>query len=176
MIKQILVGIAALATATVSACASEVDDGGPSDLQIAHIAYTAGNIDIRYAHLALAISDNPDVREFAETMLRDHVAVNDAALALLAKLEAAPEDNETSQVLLSQALEKRNELKALNGAAFDKAYAENELAYHQFVNKTVEEAFIPAADNQEFKELLGVALQTFKVHEGHAEMLVEKTK
>ena len=176
MIKIILASVAVFLAATPNAWAGDVDAEGPNDLQIAHTAYTAGVIDIRYAHLALAISDNPEVRAFAETMLRDHAAVNDAALALLEKLGAEPEDNETSQVLLSQAASKRRELLSLEGVAFDKGYAENELGYHQFVNKTVEEVFIPAADNQEFKELLGVALQTFKVHEGHAEMLVKKIK
>ena len=54
-----------------------------SDLEIAHVAYTADNIDIRYAHLALAISDNPEIHKFAKTMIRDHEAVNEQALALL---------------------------------------------------------------------------------------------
>lgn len=151
-------------------------DDGPSDVEIAHIAYTAGQIDIRYAHLALSLSENPDVRDFAQTMLRDHKSVNDAALGLLDKLEVAPKDNATSQSLVKQAAAKRAELKSLSGTAFDRAYAENELAYHQFVNKTIEESFIPAADNQEFKELLGVALKTFQAHEGHAEHLVESTE
>ena len=168
-----MAGLAVLAFAGLSANACAAGDEGPSDLEIAHIAYTAGNIDIRYAHLALAISDNPEVRSFANTMVSDHTAVNDAALALLKKLNAQPQDNATSQTLSKQAAYKRDELAALRGAAFDRAYAENELAYHLFVNKTVEEAFIPAADNAEFKALLGQALATFKVHEQHAENMVE---
>ena len=152
-----VVAISALAVQPVLA-----DDKGPTDTQIAHIAYTAGNIDMRYAHLALAKSDNPQVREFAELMLRDHEAVNGKALALLKKLGAAPEDNPTSQQLNANAAAKRTEMSALSGDAFDRAYADNELAYHQFVNETVESAFIPAADNKEFKALLGVALQVSK--------------
>ena len=73
------------------------------DLEIAHVAYVADNIDIRYAHLALAISDNPDIRTFAETMIRDHMAVNEQALALLAKLGAEAKDNFLSQSLLENA-------------------------------------------------------------------------
>jgi hypothetical protein len=38
-----------------------VADNGPSDLEIAHKAYTASEIDIRYAHLALALSDSADI-------------------------------------------------------------------------------------------------------------------
>ncbi|GAB4517671.1 MAG: DUF4142 domain-containing protein [Amphiplicatus sp.] len=175
MLRRTMIA-AAFAAAASTGLAAKADDEGPNDLEIAHIAYTAGEIDIRYAHLALALSDNPAVRGFAETMIRDHSAVNDAALGLLDKLGAKAQDNPTSQSLLKQAAEKRAELKALSGAAFDRAYAENELAYHQFVNKTVEEVFIPAADNEEFKALLGTALKTFKVHEAHAQRLAEQTR
>jgi putative membrane protein len=151
-------------------------DNGPSDLEIAHTAYTAGEIDIRYAHLALALSDNADVRAFAETMVRDHSAVNRSALALLEKLKASPQDNETSRTLNRQAAQKRAELIALKGAQFDKAYASNELAYHQFVNKTLADALIPATDNAELKALLQSALKTFQTHEGHAAKLAGATK
>jgi len=162
----------ALICATVASPAAAED--GPSDMEIAHIAYTAGNLDIRYAHLALAISENPEVRQFAELMIRDHTAVNEQALELLARLKAKPVDNEISRQLADAAREKREELAALDGAAFDRAYAANELGYHQFVNTTVETAFIPAVDNQEFRSLLGAALQVFKVHEQHAEQMVEE--
>ena len=173
MKKLLLVASLAFAMPAMQACAN---DEGPSDMQIAHIAYTAGQIDIRYAGIALKKSKNQEILDFAILMQRDHKAVNDSALALLDKLGATPEDNPTSQSLLAQADAKAAELEALSGAEFDRAYAENELAYHRFVNDTVENAFIPAADNAEFKALLGVALKTFQAHEAHAEMMVEAVK
>ncbi len=174
MFRKIFLPCAAGLFAVLGASAANAEDGGLNDMQIAHIAYVAGQIDIQYAEIAMKRSHNADVRAFAETMLRDHKSVNDAALALLEKLGATPEDNPTSKSLLASAAAKRAELKALKGAAFDRAYAANELSYHQFVNKTVEGTFIPAAQNAEFKDLLGVALATFKVHESHAEKLVKK--
>jgi len=176
MIKKNSFVAAAMMLAGAFSVSSASADEGPSDMQIAHIAYTAGVLDIRYAHLALAKSDNPDVREFAELMLRDHKAVNDKALALLNKLGASPEDNPTSKQLSESAAAKRAELAALDGKEFDRAYAENELGYHEFVNKTVETAFIPAADNREFKALLKSALSVFKVHEAHAVKMVKSLK
>jgi putative membrane protein len=145
-----------------------------NDLQIAHTAYTAGAIDIRYAHLALALSDNPEVRQFAELMIRDHTAVNNKALALVQKLQITPQDNPTSQQLTEQATKIRTELSQLRGDAFAKRYAANELGYHQTVNNVVENTFIPQAQNTELKALLTAALQTFKVHEGHAETMNKK--
>jgi len=71
-----------------------------NDLEIAHVAYIADNIDIQYAHLALALSTNPDIHQFARTMIRDHEAVNEQALALLAKLGVEAQDNFLSQKLI----------------------------------------------------------------------------
>lgn len=145
-----------------------------NDLEIAHFAYTAGNIDIRYAHLALALSDDPEVRQFAELMVRDHTAINNKALALVNKLHITPQDNPISQKLSQQALSIRNELAALRADALAKRYAANELGYHRFVNKAVEHTLIPNAQNPELKALLIAALQTFKVHEAHAEAMNQK--
>lgn len=145
-----------------------------NDLEIAHIAYTAGNIDIRYAHLALALSDDPEVRTFAELMVRDHTAVNNKALDLVKKLQITPQDNAMSRQLEQQAQQIREELSQLRGQAFAKRYAANELGYHRTVNHVVENRFIPNAQNAELKALLTAALQTFKVHEGHAANMNEK--
>jgi len=145
-----------------------------NDLEIAHVAYTADNIDIRYAHLALAMSSDPDVHKFAQTMIRDHTAVNVQALALLKKLNVDPQDNVLSQTLQKNAAALFVEMSQLRGKAFDKRYTENELAYHQAVNKLVEFSFIPNIENVEVKELFQSALSIFKVHEKHAEMIVSK--
>ncbi len=147
-----------------------------NDLQIAHVAYIADNIDIRYAHLALAISQNPEIHEFANTMIRDHTAVNEQALSLLAKLNAQPQDNFLSQDLQKNASKLIDEMSKLRGKNFDKFYAENELAYHKAVNDLVENSFIPNIENNEVKELFKAGLEIFKVHEGHAEMMVRKVK
>ncbi len=167
-----LASIAAITALTAFEGASAQSPADLNDLEIAHVAYTADNIDIRYAHLALAISDNPAVREFAGTMIRDHEAVNAQALALLAKLEAQPQDNFLSQQLNANSIELINEMSALRGVAFDQRYAENELTYHQAVNDLVENTFIPNIDNAEVKALFGAGLEIFKVHENHAAMMV----
>ena len=147
-----------------------------NDLQIAHVAYNADNIDIRYAHLALAISENPEIHKFAKTMIRDHEAVNEQALALLAKLGVQPQDNFLSQSLLQGADKLIAEMSALRGAAFDRRYAENELAYHKAVNELVGDAFIPNIENAEVKALFEAGLKIFKAHEEHAEMMVKSLK
>ncbi len=145
-----------------------------NDLQIAHVAYVADNIDIRYAHLALAITENPSIRVFAETMIRDHTAVNEQALALLKKLGADPQDNFLSQALSADAEKIIDELSQLRGKEFDKRYAENELAYHKAVNDLVANAFIPNIENDEVRDLFKAGLEIFRAHEGHAETMVSR--
>lgn len=164
--------LAAMISAGCAATSSAQDPAALNDLEIAHAAYVAGDIDIRNAHLALALSDDPQVRDFAQLMLTDHQAVNDAALALLAKLKAQPQDNAFSQALLSGAHKTWGDLAKLSGHDFDKSYAANELAYHQTVNHVVGDAFIPNVENAELKDLLGSALATFQAHEQHAAQMV----
>ena len=169
--KHLLAATAIAITAAVPALAN--DPATLSDTEIAHVAYVADNIDIRYAHLALAISTNPEIHEFANTMIRDHEAVNAAALELLDKLGAQAQDNFLSQKLAADSEGIINKLSQLRGAEFDRAYAENELGYHQAVNNLVENTFIPNIDNPEVKALFEQGLEIFKVHEGHAEMMVK---
>ncbi len=119
-----------------------------------HIAYTAGQIDIEAAKQALKKTKNKDVRAFADDMIKDHSAVNKQALALLKKLKVTPQDNPTSQALSKQAAAKRAELAKLNGAAFDKAYVDNQVAYHKTVNNALETQLIPSAQNGDLKSLL----------------------
>jgi len=148
----------------------------PTDPQIAHIAYTAGQIDIAAAKQALSKTKNKDVKSFAQDMIRDHEAVNKQALDLVKKLKVTPEDNDTSRTLSKNAADKRNELAKLNGAAFDKAYIDNEVAYHKAVDSALETTLIPSASNAELKSLLQTGLKIFQGHEQHAEHVAAMTK
>jgi len=102
LLKLAAAAVAAVALA-LSCAVATAEDAKPNDAQIAHIAYTAGQIDIKAAELALQKSKNKDVRDFAENMVRDHTAVNDQALALVKKLNVTPQDYETSKALVKQA-------------------------------------------------------------------------
>jgi putative membrane protein len=166
-------GAAALMVAGIVTASQAADI---NDAQIAHIAYTAGNIDIAAAKQALAKSKNAKVRAFAQEMVRDHEAVNNKALALVKKLGVTPEDNPTSKSLSDAAAAERTKLAALNGAAFDKAYAENEVTYHKTVNGALDSTLIPGAQNGELKSLLQTGLTLFREHQMHAEHLASELK
>ena len=151
-------------------------EAGPSDAEIAHIAYTAGQIDIAAAKQALAKTRNAEVRGFAEVMLRDHQAVEAKALDLVKKLGVTPADNGTSQALAKQAAATSQKLAALEGAEFDRAYMRNEAAYHATVNGALKSTLIPSADNAELKALLETGVALFGEHQKHAEALAAQLK
>ncbi|MBN8970483.1 MAG: DUF4142 domain-containing protein [Rhizobiales bacterium] len=148
----------------------------PTDPQIAHIAYTAGVIDVTAAKQAIKKSKNKAVVSFAKDMVRDHEAVNKQALALVKKLKVTPEDNDTSRTLTKQAAAKQAELAKLKGAAYDKAYAANEVAYHKAVIGALETQLIPASSNAELKGLLETGVKIFQGHLEHAEHVAAELK
>ena len=167
---------AALATLALTAGVAVAQGAKPTDPQIAHIAYTAGNIDIAAAQQALKKSKNKDVRAFAQDMARDHKAVNQKALALVKKLKVTPEDNPTSQALKKQADATLADLGKKNGADFDRGYIQNEVAYHQTVNGALQSTLIPSAQNPELKSLLETGLKIFQGHQQHAEQVAASLK
>ena len=174
MFVRISAAIAALSLLSGAAFAQGASK--PTDPQIAHIAYTAGVIDVTAAKQALAKSTNKTIKSFAEDLVRDHEAVNQQALALVRKLNVTPEDNDTSRALSKQAAAKLAEMEKLKGAEFDKAYAANEVAYHKAVNGALETLLIPSANNAELKSLLQTGLKIFQGHLQHAEHVAASFK
>jgi putative membrane protein len=178
MYKKFAIALPVMALAALSMVsgAALAQGAKPNDAQIAHIAYTAGQIDIANANQAMKKSKNKDVLAFAQDMLRDHKAVNDQALALVKKLNVTPQDNDTSKAITKAQTEKRAELEKLDGTAFDKAYAANEVAYHKTVNGALQSTLIPSATNAELKNLLETGLKIFQGHEQHAEHVAAELK
>lgn len=168
MFNRLLAGLALAASLSTSAAAQSA---APTDAQIAHIAYTAGLIDVAAAQQALAKSRTPAVRAFAETMARDHQAVNDQALALASRLGVTPQSHPTSGTLERQAKATAARLDRLQGEAFDRAYVANEVAFHAAVNSALQEVLIPSARAPELKALLQTGLKLFRAHQVHAEQL-----
>ncbi|UGA42420.1 DUF4142 domain-containing protein [Bradyrhizobium quebecense] len=173
MFVRLSIAVAALSVFTSAALAQGAK---LTDPQIAHIAYTAGVIDINAAKQAETKASNKDVKAFAKDMARDHEAVNKQALDLVKKLKVTPEDNDTSKALSKQAADKLAELGKLKGSAYDKAYIDNEVAYHKTVNTALETQLIPSASNPELKSLLQTGLKIFQGHEQHAEHVAASMK
>src|SRR5262252_1998631 len=141
---------------------------GPSDAQIAHIVVTANQVDIDAGKLAESKGSNADIKAFGKQMVTDHTGVNKQAVALVTRLKVMPEDNPTSQSLKKGGEDNVQNLKTLSGAAFDRAYIEHEVAYHQQVIDALDKTLIPSAQNAELKSLLVSVRPAFVAHLEHA--------
>jgi putative membrane protein len=146
-----------------------------SDAQIASIVVTANQVDIDAATLAKSRSSGAEIKAFAQLMITDHTSVNKSAADLAAKLKITPQDNPTSQTLKSGGDKNLAHLKTLQGAAFDKAYVDHEVAYHQQVIDALDKTLIPGATNAELKALLIKVRPAFVAHLEHAKQLQSST-
>lgn len=147
-----------------------------TDPEIASIAVTANQVDIDQGAVARQRSKNAEVIHFAETMINDHKAVIAQAVALVTKLKVTPKDNPVSKKLAADANQTIANLKKKSGKAFDKAYVDNEVAYHKAVISVVEGTLIPATGNAELKALLEKVVPALKAHLAHAEMVQKSLK
>jgi putative membrane protein len=158
---------AALAAAACTAFAQP----GPTDPQIAAIVVTANQVDIDAGRLAEGRTHAAGVRQFARQMVTDHTAVNRQATDLVHRLKVRPEPNATSASLKKGGDENIARLEKLHGPAFDKAYVEHEVDYHQAVLDALDKTLIPSASNAQLKELLEKVRPAIAAHLAHAQHL-----
>jgi putative membrane protein len=142
-----------------------------NDAQIASIVVTANQVDIDAGKLASSMATDAAVKKFGQLMVTDHTGVNKSATALVTKLKVTPEDNPTSQSLKSDGDKNVAHLKTLTGGAFDKAYIDREVSYHQQVIDALDKTLIPGAKNEELKALLVKVRPAFVAHLEHAKQL-----
>ena len=148
----------------------------PNDAQIAAIVVTANQVDIDAGKLAEAKAASKDVKAFGKQMVTDHTGVNKSATDLATKLKLKPEDNPTAQSLKKGGADNVAHLKTLKGAAFDKAYVDHEVEYHQAVIDAMDKTLIPNAQNAELKALLVKVRPAFVAHLEHAKQVQSSLK
>jgi putative membrane protein len=170
---KITVACAALLCALSSAA---VWAQAPTDPQIAAIVVTANQVDIDAGKLAKSKGQSKGVQEFAQLMITDHSGVNKSATELVQKLHVTPEPNATSESLQKGGDQNLATLKGLSGSAFDKAYVDHEVAYHEAVLQAMDKTLIPSAQNAELKALLVKVRPAFVAHLDHAKQLQAQLK
>lgn len=159
-----MIGLSALFVLVCTATAVWAQGAKPSDPQIAAIVVTANQVDIDAGKLAKSKGHSKQVKDFAQRMITDHSAVNKSATELVEKLHVTPESNPTSESLKTGGDENLAKLKTLSGAAFDKAYIDHEVSYHEAVLNALDKTLIPSAQNAELKALLVKVRPAFEAH------------
>lgn len=162
-----LLGAALAATFSLASA----QGGTPTDPQIAAIVVAANQVDIDAGKLAERKAHAADVKAFAKRMVTDHTGVNQAAVDLAHKLHLTPDSNPTSESLKQGGEQNLATLRKLHGRAFDKAYIDHEVAYHQSVLDAMDKVLIPDAQNSQLKALLVKVRPAFVDHLNHAKMI-----
>lgn len=168
--------VLAFTSALALAAMQSVAQSGPTDPQIAHIVVTANQVDIDAGKFAERRAHNHEVKAFAKMMVVDHSGVNKSATELVTKLKVTPEDNATSEALKKGGEENLAHLKTLKGAAFDRAYIDNEVTYHQSVIDALDHTLIPSAHNEELKALMVKVRPAFVAHLERAKRIQSELK
>lgn len=145
-----------------------------TDANIAAIVVGANKIDISAAKIALDRSTHAEIGKFAQRMATDHQAVLDSAVKLVTRLGVTPHNNDLVHALAKQSMEHEAKLKTLSGRAFDKAYIDHEVAYHEAVIRVIKDQLIPGAENRELKAMLISVVPAFEAHLAHSKMVQEQ--
>jgi putative membrane protein len=168
--------IALLALAVPALLATARADSKVTDPQIAAIVVAANQVDIDAGKFAADKTSSPEVKSFAQMMVTDHSSVNQSAVDLVTKLNVTPEENATSRSLQEGGAKNLADLRQLKGHAFDKAYVDHEVAYHEQVIQALDTVLIPNASNADLKALLVKVRPAFLAHLEHAKHLQSSLK
>ncbi len=148
----------------------------PTDPQIAAIVVAANSVDISAGRRASRTTHNRAVRAFAMQMVTDHSAVNKAATDLVTRLHVTPEASATSRELTAGGKTNEQSLRGKHGRAFDRAYIDHEVAYHQAVLNAIDSTLVPSATNADLKALLVQTRPAFVAHLAHAQRVQAELK
>lgn len=144
-----------------------------SDPNIVAILDQANAADSARGHVAATKGTSTDVKNFGKLMVGEHHALRQQGQQLAKKLNVTPQPppNDQSE---AQAKTEMDSLNAMpKGKAWDKAYIDYEVNYHQQVLQTATKA-LDAAQNQELKDLIKKAAPVIQKHLDHAKQIQQK--
>ena len=160
-----------LSAIVLAAAAASAQAAGPDDARIAATFVTANEVAVETGKVAEAKSVNAEVKKFAQQMVAEHTAVIRGAGDLIRKLKVKPEPSSMSAGFKRTGDNTLKRLNEVKGAAFDRAYIDSEVTYHQTLLYALDTALIPDVRNDELKALLVQVRPAFAAHLEHARKL-----
>ena len=144
-----------------------------SDPNIVYILDQANAADSARGRLAETKGTSTDVKSFGRLMVGEHHALRQQGQQLAKKLNVTPQapPNDQSE---AQAKTEMDSLNAMpKGKAWDKAYIDYEVTYHEALMQTATKA-LDAAQNQELKDLIKKAAPVVQKHIDEAKKVQQK--
>jgi putative membrane protein len=152
---------------TAAAATADSTAGGLSDANIVYIVSMANKGEIERGNIAQTKGTSAGVKKYGKFIVGEHTALEAEAQALATKLGVTPAApaGDQSEAMAKQQMDTFN--ATAKGAAWDKAYVDFELTYHQQLMETAKTA-IAAAKNPELRALLERAAPIVQKHIDHA--------
>jgi putative membrane protein len=165
-----LATLGGLSAAAVGAQSKAIDDA-----TIVAIFDAANTYDIEAGALAEKKTKNHDIHEFAEMLQRDHKAVRQQGRDLAASLKVTPTPPADFALAKAHA-DAMAKLRSLSGPAFDRAFLQNEVDFHNAVINAVTTTLLPATQNAQLKDLETRVAPAFVAHRDRAQNLLNNLK
>jgi putative membrane protein len=143
------------------------------DPTIVAIFDAANTYDIETGLLASTKGNSQAVREFGEMLVRDHRNVRAQGRALAKSLNVTPTPPSGS-TLAKAHVEAMRSLRKAHGAAFDRAFLQHEVDFHNAVIDAVTTTLLPAIQNAEVKDLVTKVAPAFAAHRDRAQSLLKQ--
>ena len=145
-----------------------------NDAEIIQVLHITNGAEIKAAQVAKSKAQNPQVKQLAEQMIKDHTAMDIKVGELQRKLNVRPQDSALSAGLQAKANTAIAGLKPMSGNAFDEAYILSQVSMHGDVKEAIRDSLLPSAKNAELKALIQEAAPRIDMHLQHAQQLQEK--
>ena len=158
------------AFSTVSAQGAKLDD--PT---IVAIFDAANTYDIETGQLAVSHSRNAEVRDFGRMLARDHRAVRGQGRDLAKSLHVKPTPPANFALARAHVVAMKK-LRGLRGRAFDRAFLQHEVDFHNAVIDAVTKTLLPAIQNAQLKDLVTKVAPAFVAHRDKAQSLLNGLK
>jgi len=133
------------------------------DATIVAIFDAANGFDIATGSLGRDKGASKEVRAVGASLARDHDAVRQQGRDLAKKLGVTPTPPAVNPFAAAHQ-QAMADLKAKHGAAFDRAFLDHEIAYHQAVIDAVTKTLLPAIQNAELKAFVEKIAPAFQAH------------
>ena len=172
----VMTGLVAIAAALLGATSNAAAQAGAAALDdptIVAIFDAANTWDISTGTLAKSKGTSKAIREFGAMLVRDHTMVRKQGRELAEKLHVTPTPPKNFGMARDHDVA-MTRLKALKGAAFDRAFFAHEVAYHKAVIDAITTTLLPALHNQEVKDLVTKVAPAFQAHMIAAQTMLDK--
>ena len=145
------------------------------DPTIVAIFDAANSYDMETGSLAVSRGHSRAVREFGKMLVHDHRSVRTQGRQLARSLKVTPTPPRDFALAKAHVQAMRS-LRKARGRAFDRAFLQHEVDYHNAVIDAVTKTLLPAIQNAQLKDFVSKVAPAFVAHRDKAQSLLNEQK